>query len=75
MNNIKVFNQDDFPRYLPKLNSLYDDLFSAGKGFRAKLIQTMSRHLELNARQEHLLAQTIEFVHNASLLHDDLVDR
>lgn len=75
MKNFKVFNQDDFPRYLPKLNSLYDELFSSGKGFRARLIQTMSLHLRLDSRQEHLLAQTIEFIHNASLLHDDLVDR
>jgi len=73
--DLKVFNRDDFPNYLPKLNSLYDDLFSAGKGFRAKLIQMSGKHLKLNARQEHLLAQTIEFIHNASLLHDDLIDR
>lgn len=75
MKELKVFNQDDFPKYLPKLNSLYDDLFSTGKGFRSKLIQMMGKHLKLNSRQELLLAQTIEFIHNASLLHDDLIDR
>lgn len=75
MKDLKIFNQDDFPKYLPKLNSLYDDLFSAGKGFRSKLIQMIGKHLSLNQRQEHLLAQTIEFIHNASLLHDDLIDR
>lgn len=73
--NLKIFNEDDFPKYLPKLNSLYDDLFSAGKGFRSKLIQRIGKHLSINGRQEHLLAQTIEFIHNASLLHDDLIDR
>lgn len=75
MKDLKIFNQDDFPKYLPKLNSLYDDLFSSGKGFRSKLIQMIGKNLQLNARQEHLLAQTIEFIHNASLLHDDLIDR
>lgn len=75
MKDLKIFNEDDFPKYLPKLNSLYDDLFSAGKGFRSKLIQRIGKHLQLNTRQEHLLAQTIEFIHNASLLHDDLIDR
>lgn len=75
MRDLKVFNKDDFPKYLPKLNSLYDDLFSSGKGFRSKLIQMIGKHLSLTARQEHLLAQTIEFIHNASLLHDDLIDR
>lgn len=75
MADLKIFSKDDFPKYLPKLNSLYDDLFSSGKGFRSKLIQRIGRHLQLNERQEHLLAQTIEFIHNASLLHDDLIDR
>lgn len=75
MKDLKIFSEDDFPKYLPKLNSLYDDLFSSGKGFRSKLIGMMSKHLALNKRQEHLLAQTIEFIHNASLLHDDLIDR
>ena len=60
---------------MPKLNALYDDLFSHGKGFRAKLIQQIARYLLMEPEQVHLLAQTIEFIHNASLLHDDLVDR
>lgn len=73
--NLKIFDNKDFPSYLPKLNALYDDLFSSGKGFRSKLIQMIAGHLKLNSKQVHLLAQTIEFIHNASLLHDDLVDR
>ena len=73
--DLKVYDQKDFPAYLPKLNRLYDDLFAGGKGFRAKLIRMMSSHLKLDSKVEHLLGQTIEFVHNASLLHDDLIDR
>lgn len=73
--NLKVYAPDDFPSYLPKLNALYDDLFSHGKGFRSQLIQRISKHLDIRPDQVHLLAQTIEFVHNASLLHDDLIDR
>lgn len=73
--NLKIYAPEDFPSYLPKLNALYDDLFSHGKGFRAKLIQKISHHLQLKNTQVHLLAQTIEFIHNASLLHDDLIDR
>ncbi len=72
---LKVYDPQDFPAYLPKLNQLYDDLFAGGKGFRAKLIKMMATSLSLQSRDEHLLAQTIEFIHNASLLHDDLVDR
>jgi octaprenyl-diphosphate synthase len=75
MKKIKIFDPRDFPSYLPKLNALYDDLFAGGKGFRAYLIQKVSGHLGLGERPVELLAQTIEFIHNASLLHDDLVDR
>jgi octaprenyl-diphosphate synthase len=71
----KIYDSKDFPAYLPKLNELYDDLFSGGKGFRSKLVKLVSDPLQLNDRAQNLLAQTVEFIHNASLLHDDLVDR
>lgn len=73
--DLKIYDSRDFPAYLPKLGSLYDELFLGGKGFRAKLVQKTGSHLSLPSRTEHLLAQTVEFIHNASLLHDDLVDR
>ncbi|MBX2988573.1 MAG: polyprenyl synthetase family protein [Bdellovibrionaceae bacterium] len=73
--DLKIYDARDFPAYLPKLNHLYDDLFSGGKGFRAKLIRMVNKHLQLPAKTEQLLSQTIEFIHNASLLHDDLIDR
>jgi len=75
MKKIKIFDPQDFPTYLPKLNNLYDDLFSHGKGFRARLVGEVSLALGLEERTQALLCQTIEFIHNASLLHDDLVDR
>ncbi|MGZ3780400.1 MAG: polyprenyl synthetase family protein [Pseudobdellovibrionaceae bacterium] len=73
--DLKVYDPKDFPAYLPKLTKLYDDLFAGGKGFRAKLIRMMSSNLSLDSKAELLLGQTIEFIHNASLLHDDLIDR
>lgn len=72
---LKVYQSSDFPAYLPKLNSLYDDLFSGGKGFRSRLIQMVCGHLNVPEKRVLLLGQTIEFIHNASLLHDDLIDR
>lgn len=75
LKDLKIFEKDDFPKYLPKLNNLYDELFSSGKGFRSKLILMISKHLHLKDDEVRLLAQTIEFIHNASLLHDDLIDR
>lgn len=75
MSNIKYYSEKDFPTYLPKLNQLYDDLFDGGKGFRSLLTQKVARPLGLDEDLIRLLCQTIEFIHNASLLHDDLVDR
>ncbi|MCB0356068.1 MAG: polyprenyl synthetase family protein [Bdellovibrionales bacterium] len=73
--NIKYYDASDFPRYLPKLNALYDDLFFNGKGFRSKLVGLAAKHLKIEENTHLLLSQTIEFIHNASLLHDDLIDR
>jgi len=75
MRRVKIYDPHDFPTYLPKLNNLYDDLFADGKGFRSALVQRVSEPLGLSERTVDLLCQTIEFIHNASLLHDDLVDR
>lgn len=75
MKEFKIYSERDFPSYLPKLNALYEDLFSSGKGFRSKLINLVSEPLDLEKSTVALLAQTIEFIHNASLLHDDLIDR
>lgn len=74
MSSIKIYNPGDFPTYLPKLNSLYDDLFKDGKGFRSKLVNRIGVKIGLSTRVIDLLAQTVEFIHNASLLHDDLID-
>ena len=75
MRKIKVYDPSDFPAYLPKLNALYDDLFADGKGFRSALVQKVTKPLGAPEATVDLLCQTIEFIHNASLLHDDLVDR
>ncbi len=71
----KIYEAESFPSYLPKLNALYKDLFSHGKGLRSQLIQRISKPLKLTDKQIQLLCQAIEFIHNASLLHDDLMDR
>lgn len=73
--SLKIYSAQDFPAYLPKLNQLFDDLFRDGKGFRSKLVARVAARIGADDRCIQLLAQTIEFIHNASLLHDDLIDR
>ncbi len=71
----KIYSPTDFPAYLPKLNQLYDQLFEGGKGFRARLVSQIAEFVSLDASTTSLLAQTVEFIHNSSLLHDDLIDK
>jgi len=73
--DLKIFDPGDFPAHLPRLNEVYDDLLSGGKCVRARLVQTISCYLSLPPQMVALLSQSVEFIHNATLLHDDLIDR
>ena len=73
--DLKIYSPNDFPKDLPRLSDLYDKLFSDGKGFRGQLVAEVADVLGLVPQEKLLLAQTIEFIHNSSLLHDDLIDQ
>lgn len=73
--DVKIYSSEDFPKDLPRLSDLYDKLFSDGKGFRGQLVSEVSNFLALTPREKLLLAQTVEFIHNSSLLHDDFIDQ
>ncbi len=73
--DVKIYSSDDFPKELPRLSELYDKLFSDGKGFRGQLVTEVASFLSLSAKEKLLFAQTVEFIHNSSLLHDDLIDQ
>jgi len=64
----------DIPAHLHKMRSLYKDLFSNGKHYRGALVQMLGDEIGLSSDESHTLAQTAEFIHNSSLLHDDVVD-
>jgi geranylgeranyl pyrophosphate synthase len=49
-------------------------LESGGRRIRARLALQASLALELNRSDAIILAATVEFLHNASLIHDDLQD-
>jgi len=73
-----ILDQDlvpnDIPNYLPKMKSMYEDLFSGGKGYRGALVSSISQDLGLSDEHSKLLSVSIEYIHNSSLLHDDFVD-
>ena len=73
--NKNPYKADEFPAHLPKLRDMYSDLFADGKGFRSRLVKMISGPLNIDSADQDFMCQIIEFVHNASLLHDDLIDQ
>jgi len=47
---------------------------AGGKRIRPRLVLLFSRALGFQGPQSHELAATVEFIHTATLLHDDVVD-
>jgi octaprenyl-diphosphate synthase len=47
---------------------------AGGKRLRPLLVLLMARALNYEGKQQHTLAAIIEFIHTATLLHDDVVD-
>src|SRR5664279_623385 len=47
---------------------------AGGKRIRPKLVLLFANALGFTGRERHELAATVEFIHTATLLHDDVVD-
>ncbi len=57
------------------INTVSDYIIAAGgKRMRPVLLLLMARALDYPGRHHHLLAAVVEFIHTATLLHDDVVD-
>lgn len=57
------------------INTVGEYIISAGgKRMRPVLLLLMARALNYAGDQHHLLAAVVEFIHTATLLHDDVVD-
>ena len=59
---------------LANKNHIYQKLFSGGKGLRAKLTQETADCLNIPAEQQKSLGRIVEYIHQSSLLHDDVID-
>ena len=57
------------------INTVADYIIAAGgKRMRPVLLLLVARALGYEGRHHHLLAAVVEFIHTATLLHDDVVD-
>ena len=55
-------------------NNIYQKLFSGGKGLRACLTQEVATLLNIPPKQQESLSRIVEYIHQSSLLHDDVID-
>ena len=72
LNILDVDHLKDQPEELQKI---LQTLFSQGKSLRSKLIQIVGTSVHLDQESLLLLCRIIEYVHNSSLLHDDVLDQ
>ena len=88
--DLSFFNHDNFKKDIQSLDKKMSDILcddswmghcakyqlnSGGKRFRAILALLASKIFGLNEQVSHDIAICCEFIHNASLIHDDLQDR
>ncbi|VCU69485.1 Octaprenyl-diphosphate synthase [Pigmentiphaga humi] len=60
---------------VPLIRTIADYIIGAGgKRMRPALLLMIARALGYEGSQHHLLAAVVEFIHTATLLHDDVVD-
>ena len=88
--DLSFFNHDSYKKDIKSLDKKMSDILcddtwmghcakyqlnSGGKRFRAILALLASKIFGLNEQVSHDIAICCEFIHNASLIHDDLQDR
>ena len=57
-----------------KKKNIYHNLFSGGKGLRACLTQEVASCVNIPQKKQEILCRIVEYIHQASLLHDDVID-
>ena len=74
--NLKALLDRKSLRRQPKeLRQICQTIFSRGKSLRAQLVFLVGSRLGLKKNEAFLLCRIVEYIHNSSLLHDDLIDQ
>ncbi|WP_370931172.1 polyprenyl synthetase family protein [Bartonella sp. DGB1] len=75
MKKVDAFSLNNMQCHIPMIDEINDYLFSAnGKRLRPMLTLAASRCCNYQGSHHITLATAIEFLHTATLLHDDVVD-
>ena len=75
MKNPTILDLKSLKNKPKELQKLCKKLFAKGKSLRSKLIQQIGRQLRFKPSEVSTLCRMVEYIHNSSLLHDDLLDR
>ena len=59
---------------IPQMNHLYHNLFSQGKALRAAMTCQVASCLNISRDKRNSLGRIVEYIHQSSILHDDVVD-
>jgi len=59
---------------IPQMNNLYQSLFLRGKALRSVLTKEVANHLNISKEKSDKLSNIVEYIHQSSILHDDVID-
>lgn len=59
---------------VPQMNHLYQNLFLKGKALRAAMTGRVACCLKLSKEKSDKLGKIVEYIHQSSILHDDVID-
>lgn len=69
-----LLDQKDLKKEPLELQQICKEIFSRGKGVRSQLVSLVADFLSIGKKDQLSLSRIIEYIHNSSLLHDDLID-
>ena len=59
---------------IPQMEYLYQNLLSRGKALRAQMTCQVADCLKIDREKRNKLARIVEYIHQSSILHDDVID-
>ena len=70
-----LLDRKDLQKQPLELTKICEKIFYKGKKLRAHLVYLVGQSIGLNKKENIFLSRIIEYIHNSSLLHDDLIDQ
>ena len=72
---LEIYDASDFPKDFPFLQDICKDALTGGKAVRGLITLHICQLLDIGQKEGVTLAKCVEFIHNSSILHDDIIDQ